>query len=123
MHRSVAARTVGLVSQAGKKEPVVMTGGVARSRAAVYFLGQALRVPIEVPDHPQISGAYGAALLALESLQGETTVIGQAVDRDHVHTGTSTGRDCTSCTHGRNRFQPIDIELWTDAVAPDRRAP
>lgn len=122
VHRSVAARTVGLVAKAGKTEPVVMTGGVARSRAAVHFLGQALRVPIAVPAEPQISGAYGAALLALESIQGETTVIGQAVERDHVHTGTSpTGRDCSTCAHGRIKYQPIDVELWSDALAPDRR--
>jgi len=64
VHRAVAARTVGLVAQVGKFTPVVMTGGVAKNAAAVHFVSKALGVPLEVPDDPQISGAYGAALIA-----------------------------------------------------------
>lgn len=123
VHRAVSARTLGLVSTVGRAAPVVMTGGVARSRAAVQFLAEALRVPVEVPPEPQISGAYGAALLALESLRGETKIIGQAVDREHVHTGVqSNGHDCSTCGQGtRQKYQPIDIQLWTSSLAADRR--
>jgi (R)-2-hydroxyacyl-CoA dehydratese activating ATPase len=64
VHRAVAARALGLVAQVGKRSPVVMTGGVARNRAAVHFLAAALRLPLEVPSDPQIAGAYGAALIA-----------------------------------------------------------
>jgi predicted CoA-substrate-specific enzyme activase len=122
VHRSVATRTLGLVSQVGKKSPVVMTGGVAHSRAAVKFLSDALRLPVAVPAEPQITGAYGAALLALDSLRGSTAVIGQAVEREHVHTGTQpSGRDCSTCSVGHGKYQPIDIELWGTAVAAERR--
>jgi predicted CoA-substrate-specific enzyme activase len=123
VHRSVATRTLGLVSQVGRCAPAVMTGGVARSRAAVAFLADALRLDVQVPAEPQITGAYGAALLALDSLGGQTTVIGQAVDREHVHTGVKpSGRDCTTCSVGHGKYQPIDVELWSASVAADRRS-
>lgn len=122
VHRSVAARTLGLVSQVGKHNPVVMTGGVAHSRAAVKFLSDALHVPVGVPTEPQITGAYGAALLALESLRGQTAVLGQIVEREHTHTGVQpSGRDCTTCGVGHGKYQPIDVQLWSSAVAADRR--
>lgn len=67
VHRAIAARTLALVAQVGKREPVVLTGGVAQNPAAVHFLSRALRVDVGVPAQPQITGAYGAALLAMES--------------------------------------------------------
>lgn len=123
VHRAVAARTLGLVSMVGRARPVVMTGGVAHSRAAVHFLSEALDAPVDVPSEPQISGAYGAALLGLETLRGETAAIGQAVDREHVHTGSrSSGHDCSTCGQGgAQRYQPVDVQLWTSSVAADRR--
>jgi predicted CoA-substrate-specific enzyme activase len=66
VHRAVAARTLGLIAQVGRQTPVVMTGGVARNKAAVHFLAEALRAEVVVPESPQITGAYGAALLARE---------------------------------------------------------
>ncbi|HWE91762.1 MAG TPA: acyl-CoA dehydratase activase, partial [Pseudonocardiaceae bacterium] len=66
VHKAVSARTVGLVAKVGKRLPIVMTGGVARNAAAVHFLSVALDAPITVPARPQITGAYGAALLARE---------------------------------------------------------
>ena len=67
VHRAIAARTLALVAQVGKRTPVVLTGGVARNRAAVHFLAEALGTNVQVPARPQITGAYGAALLAMES--------------------------------------------------------
>jgi (R)-2-hydroxyacyl-CoA dehydratese activating ATPase len=64
VHRAVAARTMGLVAQVGRHTPVVMTGGVARNAAAVHHLARALRTEVVVPASPQVTGAYGAALLA-----------------------------------------------------------
>lgn len=122
VHRSVATRTLGLVSQVGKATPVVMTGGVAHSRAAVKFLSDALRTHVHVPAEPQISGAYGAALLALESLQGATTVVGQAIEREHTHNGSlPSGGDCTTCSIGTGKHRPIDIELWSASAAEGHR--
>ncbi|MCU1671432.1 MAG: hadI 2 [Blastococcus sp.] len=70
VHRAVAARTLGLVAQVGKRRPIVMTGGVAKNAAAVHALAEALESELIVPPHPQITGAYGAALLALETYEG-----------------------------------------------------
>ncbi|MGX6446537.1 acyl-CoA dehydratase activase [Patulibacter sp. S7RM1-6] len=72
VHRAVAARTLGLVAQVGKRPPVAMTGGVARNAAAVRFVSEALDLPVVVPSDPQIAGAYGAALLALDDLRQVT---------------------------------------------------
>jgi predicted CoA-substrate-specific enzyme activase len=80
VHRAVAARTLGLIAQVGRHTPVVMTGGVARNAAAVEFLARALDTEVTVPASPQVAGAYGAALLALDGAgaaargAGETTV-------------------------------------------------
>jgi (R)-2-hydroxyacyl-CoA dehydratese activating ATPase len=80
VHRAVATRTLGLVAQVGRRSPVVMTGGVAHNAAAVHFLAEALGAEVTVPESPQITGAYGAALLAREGAgrvtrgAGETTV-------------------------------------------------
>ncbi|RFA11327.1 benzoyl-CoA reductase [Subtercola boreus] len=64
VHRAVAGRTLGLIAQVGKASPVVMTGGVAKNPALVAFLEEALGLPLEVLDDPQIAGALGAALIA-----------------------------------------------------------
>jgi (R)-2-hydroxyacyl-CoA dehydratese activating ATPase len=97
VHRAVAARTVGLVAQVGRQTPVVMTGGVARNAAAVHFLAEALRTEVVVPRAPQITGAYGAALLAMDGSvraargAGETAVHAREPARscDHCEVATT----------------------------------
>ena len=67
IHRSVARRAAGLVRRLGPIEaPVAMSGGVARNRGVVRALERELGVPIEVPVHCQLCGAFGAALFAVE---------------------------------------------------------
>ncbi len=80
VHRAIAHRVLGLVSEVGKRQPVVMTGGVAKNEAAVHFLSEALQLPLQLPSDPQITGAYGAALLALETSTG-STIAGRDPDR------------------------------------------
>jgi predicted CoA-substrate-specific enzyme activase len=89
VHRAVAARTLGLVAQVGRRTPVVMTGGVAKNAAAVQCLSEALRLPVEVPSDPQISGAYGAALLALDDYAGP--------DAEPIGTTAAAPPDCRTC--------------------------
>jgi predicted CoA-substrate-specific enzyme activase len=80
VHRAIAVRTMGLIAQVGRDTPIVMTGGVAKNAAAVHFLAEAVRAEVTVPQSPQITGAYGAALLASDGVgpaargAGETTV-------------------------------------------------
>ena len=98
VHRAVAARTLGLVAQVGRRTPVVMTGGVAKNAAAVQCLSEALRLPVEVPSDPQISGAYGAALLALDDYAGP--------DAEPIGTTAAAPPDCRTCpasTAGEDR--------------------
>lgn len=66
VHAAIASRTLGLVGRVGKKGPVVMTGGVAKNQAAVHYIQEALGMPLVLPEAPQIAGALGAALLALD---------------------------------------------------------
>ncbi|MBI1987866.1 MAG: 2-hydroxyglutaryl-CoA dehydratase [Nitrospinae bacterium] len=64
--RSIARRITGLVGKLGLKEPVVMTGGVAKNPGMVRALEEKLRTTLLIPPEPQIMGAYGAALIAAE---------------------------------------------------------
>jgi predicted CoA-substrate-specific enzyme activase len=63
---AIASRIAGLVRQIGIRTRVVMTGGVANNGIVVARLGQWLGAPISVPDSPEMVGALGAALLAME---------------------------------------------------------
>lgn len=93
VHRAVSARTLGLIAQVGKRRPVVMTGGVAKNAAAVHFLSVALGVPVQVPADPQITGAYGAALLAMEAYG--TTSLPTDVSMPHTHTADHSCGECS----------------------------
>ena len=66
IHEAIARRMHGLVKTVGMKIPVLMSGGVAKNIGVVHSLGKALGVEIEVPEEPQIVGAIGAALYALD---------------------------------------------------------
>jgi predicted CoA-substrate-specific enzyme activase len=70
IHKAIALRTKGLVRRVAKDVSslkVSMSGGVARNKAVVRALSEALSCKIRVPEHPDIVGALGAALLGLES--------------------------------------------------------
>ncbi len=69
VHSAVAKRIVGLVGRVGQREPIVMTGGVAQNIAAVKHIEDALNTKIIIPSHPQVAGALGAALFALDDLR------------------------------------------------------
>lgn len=62
IHQSVLARAKSMLYRVLIEEDVVFVGGVAQNRCLVRLLGNALKLPILVPDDPQIVGALGAAL-------------------------------------------------------------
>jgi predicted CoA-substrate-specific enzyme activase len=101
VHRAIAGRTLALVAQVGRRTPVVLTGGVARNPAAVHYLAEALDHEIVVPERPQITGAYGAALLALESAVRDASA--QPAPRDVAAAdqlfphATAPGHSCADC--------------------------
>jgi len=65
LHRSLVQRVVALLRTADLKLPLLLSGGVARSPAVRAFIEESTGHPVTVPDHPQLMGAYGAALAAL----------------------------------------------------------
>jgi len=65
IHESVASRISSMARRVGVKEPVMMTGGVARNIGVVRALEKALDVSIEVSEFAQINGAVGAAIMAM----------------------------------------------------------
>jgi predicted CoA-substrate-specific enzyme activase len=98
VHRAIAGRTLALVAQVGRHAPVVMTGGVAQNPAAVRYLAKALDLNVTVPAYPQITGAYGAALLAVESSGRSPSDRDADTDRElfpHNHTGSE--HSCADC--------------------------
>ncbi|MCB2222849.1 MAG: 2-hydroxyglutaryl-CoA dehydratase [Actinobacteria bacterium] len=66
LHRSLTVRLVAMVRTVGWEPPLMMSGGVARNAGVRAMIGEALDTEVIVPEHPQLTGAHGAALLALE---------------------------------------------------------
>ena len=64
--RSIAHRASALASRVGVSEEVIMTGGVAKNTAVLKALSSELGITIKRPEEPQITGALGAALFALD---------------------------------------------------------
>ena len=64
IHKSAAARVAILAVKIKLKEPVMMTGGVAKNKGMVAALEKRLEFKIIVGDSPQENGAIGAAVLA-----------------------------------------------------------
>ena len=64
IHESIATRISAMVNRIGLKEPVMMTGGVAKNRGVVEALEDKLHCPIAVSPNAQVAGAIGAAYLA-----------------------------------------------------------
>jgi len=66
LHTSMTSKIVALSKRVGFAEPVCVTGGVALNPAFRYYLSKQLGTDLWVPDDPQLTGALGAAVLALE---------------------------------------------------------
>lgn len=70
IHKAIADRTLGLINRLGGVEKeVVMAGGVAKNIGVVKALENALGTEIKVYVEPQIIGALGAAIIALERVK------------------------------------------------------
>jgi (R)-2-hydroxyacyl-CoA dehydratese activating ATPase len=64
LHRSLVRRIAALARSALLRPPVMLSGGGAKSPALRALLSEELGHDISVPVHPQLMGAYGAALIA-----------------------------------------------------------
>jgi predicted CoA-substrate-specific enzyme activase len=66
LHTSMTSKIVALSKRVGFTEPVCVTGGVALNPAFRHYLSKQLGTDLWVPDEPQLTGALGAAVLAIE---------------------------------------------------------
>lgn len=66
LNKAVASKAVSLIERVGRKGSYMMTGGVAKNRGVVSAIEKRLGEKILIPPEPQIIGALGAALIALE---------------------------------------------------------
>jgi activator of 2-hydroxyglutaryl-CoA dehydratase len=68
--RSVARRTLGMAGKVGLRNDIIFTGGVAKNAGVWQALQQETgNNSIIVPPEPQITGALGAAIIAMEDLK------------------------------------------------------
>ncbi|MFX0123562.1 MAG: acyl-CoA dehydratase activase [Candidatus Hodarchaeota archaeon] len=68
IHKTIATKITALSARVGINPLVALTGGVALNLGVKKMLEDQLGVVIKVPDHPQMIGALGAALIATERL-------------------------------------------------------
>lgn len=66
LHRSLIKRIVAMIRTVGLTPPLMLSGGVVQNPAICRMLEEETGEKVSVPRHPQLMGAYGAALLALE---------------------------------------------------------
>jgi len=90
LHISIAKRITAQVKRVGLEEEVVMTGGVAKNIGVVTELERNLGCKIKISDEPQINGALGAALIALEKARLKTRISSPSSNTTTTISGIST---------------------------------
>lgn len=66
LHQSVVKRSLSMLKRVSVDGPFVFSGGVARNRCMTELLKKDLNSPILVASEPDILGALGAALYAIQ---------------------------------------------------------
>lgn len=66
IHIAILNRTLSLLKRVSTEKEIVFAGGVARNPCLRYLLEEALGKKIQVPQDPQMVGAYGAAIICSE---------------------------------------------------------
>lgn len=66
LHRSLIKRVVAMVRSVGLVPPLLLSGGVVKNPAIRKVIAEETHTKVLVPEHPQLMGAYGAALFALK---------------------------------------------------------
>jgi predicted CoA-substrate-specific enzyme activase len=72
IHEAIGRRMHSLVNHVGMTPPVMMSGGVAKNLGVVCVLERLLGTEIILPPEPQIVGALGAALFAMDELKAKS---------------------------------------------------
>ncbi|MFZ4857636.1 MAG: acyl-CoA dehydratase activase [Desulfuromonadaceae bacterium] len=71
IHYSIASRTVRLAKRVGIEGRVYFDGGPALNRGLVAALQDELGRELVIPEHPQTTTAFGAAMLARDEFMAE----------------------------------------------------
>ena len=71
VHYSIAKRIIKLVKRVGIKESIYFDGGPALNAGLVQAIENELGKELFIPEFPQVTTAYGAAILAHESYEYE----------------------------------------------------
>jgi len=66
LHIAVVKRAISMLNRVSSEGPIVFTGGVANNPFIVKQLAKVTQREILVPDNPEMNGAVGAALFAME---------------------------------------------------------
>lgn len=68
LHKAIAGKSISLLKRVGFESTIMMTGGVAKNVGVVRTLEERLGEKIFIHEEPEIVGALGAALYALEKV-------------------------------------------------------
>lgn len=69
IHNAIAGKAISLLKRVGIEGGCMMTGGVAKNSGVVRSLEEKLGTKLYISEEPEIVGALGAALFALENLE------------------------------------------------------
>lgn len=67
LNDAIARKVASMVKKMGPYSKVAFTGGVALNKGVCHYMEQELSTKILVPEHCQIAGAIGAALIGQDS--------------------------------------------------------
>jgi len=73
LHRSLIKRILAMIHTVGLTPPLMLSGGVVRNQAVPRLLEEETGEDVLIPRSPQLMGAYGAALIALELAETKGT--------------------------------------------------
>jgi (R)-2-hydroxyacyl-CoA dehydratese activating ATPase len=66
LHRSLIQRVVAMVYSVGFEAPLMLSGGVVQNPLITAMFAEELNTAVTLPQYPQLMGALGAALIALD---------------------------------------------------------
>jgi predicted CoA-substrate-specific enzyme activase len=66
LHRSLIQRVVAMVHSVGFEPPLMLSGGVVQNPLIATMFAEELNTQVILPRYPQLIGALGAALFALD---------------------------------------------------------
>ncbi|MGV8058088.1 MAG: acyl-CoA dehydratase activase [Smithellaceae bacterium] len=98
IHIAVTHRVAGMARNVGVQPPVAMSGGVAKNRGIVKELENAMKTQVMVPSDPQIIGALGAALFALDDFKAVKAVKAEPPFPNPVRSDNNSKEENTLCS-------------------------